>query len=83
VLFEKERSLPVRQETLHREVDDDHEIRSFIVRVWVEKNGDGAQRSIYRGQVVCLPNRERHYIKQLGEIIAIIQNNLDENPAAT
>jgi hypothetical protein len=83
VLFEKESSLPVRPENLHREVDDDHKIHSFIVRVWVEKNGDGWQSPVYRGQVVCLPNRERHYIKQLEEIITLIQNNLDENQTAT
>jgi hypothetical protein len=75
--------LSICRENARREVDDNHKIHSFIVRVWTEKKGDGSQRSVYRGQVICLPSRERHYIKQLEEIITLIQNDFDENHAAT
>ena len=75
--------MPARQENLHREIDDDYKVHSFIVRVWVEKMGDGSQPSVYRGQVMYLPSRELHYIKQLEEIIALIQNKIDQNQAAT
>jgi hypothetical protein len=67
----------------HHEVDDNQKIHSFIVRVWVEKREDGSQPSVYRGQVVYLPSRELHYIKHLEEIIALIQNKIDQNQAAT
>jgi hypothetical protein len=82
-LFEKEKWLPVRRESLDREGDDNHKIHSFIVRVWVEKKGDGSQPPVYRGQVVCLPGRERHYITQLEEILTLIQNDFDENQPVT
>lgn len=75
--------MPVRRESLDRERDDNHKIHSFIVRVWVEKKDDGSQLPAYRGQVVCLPGRELHYINQLEEILTLIQNDFDENQPVT
>ncbi len=61
---------------------DTHRIHSFIIRVWMEEHGTEVQGPIYRGQVVCLPDGERQYFKDLNEILVVIQNCIQKKESA-
>ena len=42
--------------------------QSFIVKVWVEDNGETSGQGVFRGHITHVSSHERRYVKNLGEI---------------
>ncbi len=42
--------------------------QSFIAKVWVEDNAEGAGQGMWRGHITHVPSGERRYLKNLDEI---------------
>jgi len=52
------------------------EIRSFIVRIWLEETGAQVQRSIWHGNIIDVVSGERLVVKRLNEITDFIKTRL-------
>ena len=55
------------------------EIRSFIIRIWLEEMGDEILRPRWHGQITDVRSGDQHYIKNLNEIQEFIQTRLQFN----
>jgi hypothetical protein len=45
---------------------------SFIVKIWLEEPAENRSRGRWRGHITHVPSGERHYLKNLREIVAFI-----------
>lgn len=51
---------------------------SFIIKIWVEENGEGSSRRLWRGHITHVLTGQRHYLKALEDIRAHILPFLEE-----
>ena len=49
---------------------------SFIIKLWLEKAPEEAQRTTWHGYITHVPTGERRYLKDLKEITAFITSYL-------
>jgi hypothetical protein len=49
----------------------------FIIRIWLEATAYEAGRAIWRGHITHVPGGERHYLKDLDDIIDFITPYLE------
>jgi hypothetical protein len=61
------------------ELNEQSEIHSFIVRLWVEETETGKNPPVWHGHITYVSSGERHYIRSLNEIPEFIQTHLDLN----
>jgi hypothetical protein len=52
--------------------------QSFIVKVWVEDNGETGGQGVFRGHITHVSSHNRRYLKNLGEIENFIAPYLEE-----
>lgn len=52
--------------------------QSFIVKVWVEDNGEAGGQGVIRGHITHVSSQKRRYLKSLGEIEDFIAPYLEE-----
>jgi hypothetical protein len=57
---------------------DEPNAQSFIVKVWVEDRAETGGRGVWHGHITHVPDHERHYLKNLGEIEDYIAPHLEE-----
>ncbi len=57
---------------------DEPDAQSFIVKVWVEDRAREGGRGVWHGHITHVPDHERHYLKNLGEIEDFIAPYLEE-----
>lgn len=57
---------------------DEPNAQSFIVKVWVEDSAKKDGRGVWHGHITHVPDHERHYLKNLGEIENFIAPHLEE-----
>jgi hypothetical protein len=50
---------------------------SFIVRIWIEEDGEQAEEVLWRGHVTHVPSGRRQYIQALKEICTFIAAYLE------
>lgn|GEM_PF-2675671 len=53
--------------------DENRNMHSFIVRVWLEMSGAETNQEIWRGHIVHLPDGKRYYFSDLNEILVFIE----------
>jgi hypothetical protein len=51
-------------------------LQSFIVKIWVEENGDSVSTVPWRGSITHVVTGERRYVKSLDEITRYFKNYL-------
>jgi hypothetical protein len=47
--------------------NDELNVHSFIVKVWIEEDGDKGHATWY-GHITCVPGGEHRYLRRLSEI---------------
>ncbi|MGH2493868.1 MAG: hypothetical protein ACRDIV_04105 [Ktedonobacteraceae bacterium] len=57
---------------------DEPNAQSFIVKVWVEDSAEKNGRGVWHGHITHVPDHERHYLKNLGEVEDFIAPHLEE-----
>jgi hypothetical protein len=45
---------------------------SFIVKVWLEETAEEAGRAMWRGHITHVPDGERRYVQDLGDVSTFI-----------
>jgi hypothetical protein len=48
-------------------------VHSFIVKVWLEEEGDEAGSACWHGHVTHVPSGERRYLRELSDILGFIK----------
>ncbi|HLZ81332.1 MAG TPA: hypothetical protein VKP04_06845 [Ktedonobacteraceae bacterium] len=51
--------------------------QSFIVKVWVEDNAEEIGKAVWHGHITHVPDGQRRYLKNLGEIEDFIAPHLE------
>ena len=52
----------------------DSKVHSFIVKLWLEDQGEQKDGSTWHGYVTHVPSGERRYLKELQDIVAFIKS---------
>ena len=58
--------------------EDDIELHSFIVRIWLEETQSNPQLKIWRGHITYVNHGDRHYFNDINEIPGFIAPHLRE-----
>jgi len=51
---------------------------SFIVKIWIEERGEGAQNALWRGYITHVPSNRRQYFQTLDTITTFIASYLEQ-----
>ena len=79
LLVGKESALPSDYPDNFRESGEEElNIHSFVVRVWLEEKQTNPRLVIWRGQITYVNNGDRHYFDDINEIPAFIAPHLKE-----
>lgn len=66
------------QESFRDSSEEELQIHSFIVRVWLEEMQADPRLVIWRGHITYVNNGNRHYFEDINEIPAFIEPHLNE-----
>lgn len=53
------------------------QVHSFIVKLWLESVAEDARRAVWHGHITHVPDGERRYFRDLGEIRRFIEPYLE------
>jgi len=58
-------------------------LHSFIIKLWLEADGEKSEANIWRGYITHVPTGDRRYLKNLSDITDFVQEYLDDTPGRT
>ena len=53
-------------------------VHSFVVKLWLEENGDEPDRVDWHGYITHVPGGERRYLRRLSDVSDFIASYLEE-----